>query len=300
LALEENSMDQEDLDPEAKIPGKQDAPPIHWVSAVLPGVLPFDDRTYWGDDFMSLAVEASLSGYIRNKLETGAYRLSDKVLRPLLFYAVFPRDRHRPFMEPSNPSTTRLLLEYGADPNQTVTLQVGVIRSVWQLALQWAFNSKVIQRDCYWGKSTSGRNWARNADLLVEHGADVNTWLWIRTYKGRHTYSSLYVIIDLLRGNSEARDHLALKIRDYGGRLYNGEKAYITQQYSLDDEGHQAIEFRDPAEEFASVSMEINLGGPFVAVETRQAVQEYANKLVKLLEQLPESEPPIRPESERD
>jgi hypothetical protein len=78
----------------------------------------------WEDDFMSLAVEANLTLYLKQKLEDG-YRLADKPGRPLLAYAVVPRKVVTMIQYCggdalgagfSDASMIRLLLNHHADP----------------------------------------------------------------------------------------------------------------------------------------------------------------------------------------
>jgi hypothetical protein len=179
----------------------------------------------WQDDFMSIAVQSQLSLYLETKLSSGAYKLEDKKGRPLLFYAAFPCEGQ----SQANPATTELLLKYGANPNEVFNG-----RSSWQLHLQWAYNSKVIERDFVWSKSPDGIRWAENTKLLVQYGANPNVWLWIRVSKGRTTHSPLFVVIDILRGNPKMRREVTLQLKKKGGYLYQDERAGIRSMYRLD------------------------------------------------------------------
>ena len=186
----------------------------------------------WQDDFMSIAVQSQLSLYLETKLSTGAYKLEDKKGRPLLFYAAFPCEGQ----SQANPATTELLLKYGANPNEVFNG-----RSSWQLHLQWAYNSKVIERDFVWSKSPDGIRWAENTKLLVQYGANPNVWLWIRVSKGRTTYSPLFVVIDILRGNPKVRREVTLQLKKKGGYLYQDERAVIRSLYRLDEPVQQVF-----------------------------------------------------------
>lgn len=185
----------------------------------------------WQDDFMSIAVRGGLSRYLRAKLSTGVYKLEDKKGRPLLFYAVFPYEGQ----DQANPDTTEILLKYGANPNE-----VFGTKSSWQLHLQWAYNSKVIERNFVWSKYPDGIRWGENTKLLVQYGAHPNVWLRIRGFKGRRTRSPLFVVIDILRGNPKMRREVTLQLKKRGGYLYWGEKAIIRSMYLMDEPAQQA------------------------------------------------------------
>ena len=185
----------------------------------------------WQDDFMSIAVQSQLSLYLETKLSTGAYKLEDKKGRPLLFYAAFPCEGQGQ----ADPATTELLLKYGANPNEVFNG-----RSSWQLHLQWAYNSKVIERDFVWSKSPDGIKWAENTKLLLQYGANPNVWLWIRVSKGR-TCSPLFVVIDILRGNPRMRREVTLQLKKKGGYLYQDERAVIRSMYRLDEPVQQVF-----------------------------------------------------------
>ena len=185
----------------------------------------------WQDDFMSIAVRGGLSRYLGAKLSTGVYKLEDKKGRPLLSYAVFDYGEQGQ----ANPATTEILLKYGANPNEVFNA-----RSPWQLHLQWAYNSKVIERNFLWSKYPDGIRWAENTKLLVQYGAYPNVWLWIRVFKGRSTYSPLFVVIDILRGNPEMRREVTLQLKKKGGYLFWGEKATIRSKYLMDEPAQQA------------------------------------------------------------
>jgi hypothetical protein len=185
----------------------------------------------WQDDFMSIAVQGQLSLYLEAKLSTGVYKLEDKKGRPLLFYAAFPCDGQ----DQANPAMTELLLRYRANPNEVFDG-----RSSWQLHLQWAYNSKAIERNFVWSKYPDGIRWAENTKLLVQYGANPNVWLWIRVSKGTRTYSPLFVVIDILRGNPKMRREVTLQLKKKGGYLYRGERATIRSMYRLDEPAQEA------------------------------------------------------------
>lgn len=164
-------------------------------------------------------------------MSTGAYKLGDKKGRPLLFYAAFPCEGQ----DQANPATTELLLKYGSNLNEVFDG-----RSSWQLHLQWAYNSKAIERNFVWSKYRDGIRWAENTKLLVQYGANPNVWLWIRVSKGTMAYSPLFVVIDILRGNPKMRREVTLQLKKKGGYLCLGERATIRSMYRLDEPAQRA------------------------------------------------------------
>ncbi|PMD60026.1 uncharacterized protein K444DRAFT_629870 [Hyaloscypha bicolor E] len=176
-------------------------------------------------------LQGHLSLYLEAKLSTGAYKLGDKKGRPLLFYAAFPCEGQ----DQANPATTELLLKYGSNLNEVFDG-----RSSWQLHLQWAYNSKAIERNFVWSKYRDGIRWAENTKLLVQYGANPNVWLWIRVSKGTMAYSPLFVVIDILRGNPKMRREVTLQLKKKGGYLCLGERATIRSMYRLDEPAQRA------------------------------------------------------------
>jgi hypothetical protein len=91
-----------------------------------------------------------------------------------------------------------------------------------------------------WSKYRDGIRWAENTKLLVQYGANPNVWLWIRVSKGTMTYSPLFVVIDILRGNPKMRREVTLQLKKKGGYLYLGERATIRSMYRLDEPAQRA------------------------------------------------------------
>jgi len=260
---------------------------MHWVAHIVPqrgGWPNVSDEPEHEADFMSLAVEASLIGFIQHQLETRRYNVTMKRGRPLLTFAVF-NYRDSWLETPSHPDTVKLLLAHGADPNQ-----IYENRTPWQLALQWAYNSKVIERSAFeWCRTSQGKRWTENVGAMVKAGADVNAWLWIRVWKGRRTYSPLYVIIDILRGDEGARDEAVSKMRIRGARLNYGEKDLIKQEFA--DPSRITIRTKEETRQQQLESWgRIKIGCDFLVAETWDEAIRYSKRLETLLEQIPEGE----------
>jgi hypothetical protein len=126
-------------------------------------------------NWLALAVQARLVGYVSSKLDEDPRRMS-KAGRPLLDYALRPR-RVMPLKMPHHShrdegnidlDMVRVLLEKGADPNQAVHLNDS--RSVWVLFLVSCYES--VAR----GEATdaSKRAWATAYELLLDNGARRN------------------------------------------------------------------------------------------------------------------------------
>lgn len=123
-------------------------------------------------NWLALAVQARLVGYVGSKLGEETRRLS-KSGRPLLDYALRPR-RVMPLKMPHHShreegnidlDMVRMLLEKGADPNQAVHLNDS--RPVWVLFLVSCHESALR------GEATdaSKRAWYTAYELLLDHGA---------------------------------------------------------------------------------------------------------------------------------
>ncbi|CAA9965144.1 hypothetical protein PTMSG1_08503 [Pyrenophora teres f. maculata] len=129
-------------------------------------------------NFLALMVQARLTKYVRAKLQANSRNLH-KPGRPLLDYALRPRrttpismSYHSHRDDPSvEISMVKLLLEYGADPNQPVYLNNG--KSVWALFLIFIYTSSARSKGSRGaGISASVRNaWYQACELLIEYGA---------------------------------------------------------------------------------------------------------------------------------
>ncbi|CAE7208490.1 hypothetical protein PTNB73_07634 [Pyrenophora teres f. teres] len=152
----------------------------HWTHArdsIRPIAL--DEYKEGGNcNFLALMVQARLTKYVRAKLQENSRNLH-KPGRPLLDYALRPRRRtpismpyHSHRDDPSvEISMVKLLLEYGADPNQPVYLNNG--KSVWALFIISIYAWSVrLRRSTEVGISASLRNaWYQACELLIEYGA---------------------------------------------------------------------------------------------------------------------------------
>ncbi|KAK7936644.1 uncharacterized protein PG986_015082 [Apiospora aurea] len=129
-------------------------------------------------NFLALTVQARLVGYVREKLQTDRARMK-KHGRPLLDYALRPRrvtalkmPYHSARADPSvDVKMVRLLLEFGANPNQKVNLNDR--RTVWALFLLSMYETKNRDED----DSDLTTAWHAACELLVLHGASLDCWL---------------------------------------------------------------------------------------------------------------------------
>lgn len=91
---------------------------IHWTSSLGSG---FNTEGYNSavidKDFASLAVEASLTKFMKHKLENKEYSVMSKGGMPLLKFAVC-NDKEQWLQTPSHPDMVKLLLAHGADLNK--------------------------------------------------------------------------------------------------------------------------------------------------------------------------------------
>ncbi|KAK8061161.1 hypothetical protein PG997_015382 [Apiospora hydei] len=154
----------------------------HWTHARdLPSRRGLDEYDE-GDNynFLALTVQARLVGYVREKLQTDRKRMK-KDGRPLLDYALRPRrvtalkmPYHSARADPSvDVRMIRLLLEFGASPNQDVHLNR---RTVWALFLLSMYETKNRDEDNY-DLTTA---WYAACELLVLHGASLDCWLEVQ------------------------------------------------------------------------------------------------------------------------
>ncbi|KAH6900584.1 hypothetical protein B0T10DRAFT_600858 [Thelonectria olida] len=123
-------------------------------------------------NFLALTVQARLVKYVRATLKANPHRLR-KSGRPLLDYALRPR-RVMPIKTPYHSrrdepnidlDMVRVLLEYGANHNQTVHSHED--RTVWALFLIFCWES--VNRGE--ATETSKRAWYEASEMLIERGA---------------------------------------------------------------------------------------------------------------------------------
>jgi hypothetical protein len=175
----------------------------HWTHARDPVVEKGFDVYNEGDscNFLALTVQARLVKYVRAKLQHGHTNMQKRG-RPLLDYALRPRRTTpiilRYYSQRDDLSvdvdTVRLLLEYGADPNQPVYLNEG--RTVWELFLISCHESM-----SYAGGVSPNLVEARYlaCKLLISHGAQCNGHLDLRS-PGMTVHS----VLELLFGAQKA------------------------------------------------------------------------------------------------
>lgn len=216
----------------------------------------------WRDDFMSLAVQANLSIYLREKFRQG-YRLDDKPGRPLLAYAVVPTglynleqyEHYERYLDRelgsdfSHVSMTRLLLDHGADPNavckpgdeeyhytssvwsivpsiaQALLVAAGPRQSgptIWQLSLVSG-----VRCDASNPAAPSYRNWLETMKILLEYGASPNVLVsWeagVRKCRYTETHSALFVCLLICMKHLCCDVALPRLVMSKGGRLRVGE-----------------------------------------------------------------------------
>ncbi|KAF8859935.1 hypothetical protein BDZ45DRAFT_741784 [Acephala macrosclerotiorum] len=91
------------------------------------------------DSFVSLAVQYGLCNFLADSLRRDKTLLPLKAGRPLLDYSLWPgADLHAEKRFPSNPDVTRILLQYGANPNERFNG-----RTCWEngLTFLWAISN---------------------------------------------------------------------------------------------------------------------------------------------------------------
>lgn len=181
------------------------------------------------DDLMSMAVQGSLSRYLKAKLSSGQYKLADKKGRPLLTYAICPVRLRTTIQydsiygdtlgsEIADSDTVRVLLEHGADPNQDYTWNDKAREgekdwTVWQQAI------------FYDGRHQSLYSSPSHISMLLEHGADPNVAI-------RHEESLLTYLLDAYQCWKTVGDNDCLLglLRDKGAMFLPGEKDKLNEQ----------------------------------------------------------------------
>ncbi|KAK7991117.1 hypothetical protein PG990_015397 [Apiospora arundinis] len=176
----------------------------HWTHARdLPTARGLDEYREGGNcNYLALAVQARLVCYVREKLQ--AHRtMMKKSGRPLLDYALRPRrvtaiqmpyhsDRDDPSVDVN---MVRLLLDFGASPNQQVYLNDG--RTVWALFLLSMYETKNRDED---NPDLTGA-WYAACDLLVQHGASPDCWL----EDAGSTRLTAYLVLEKVFGPEKAQ-----------------------------------------------------------------------------------------------
>lgn len=207
----------------------------------------------WEDNFMSLAVQASLTLYLSEKLSHGL-EVGAKPGRPLLAYAVTPKINPNDMLQYSDfnsdtlghgiseGSTIAVLLQHGADPNAEYlgedpwhghrgkTVANGWTQSTWTCALSQALQRSTtsVRRMRVW----NWHSWKLATKLLIEYNADPFAsviQVHIDNDRTRHIkkYTPLFVVVGLswtyLKGDKE----LPLMLIERRARLASGELALL-------------------------------------------------------------------------
>jgi hypothetical protein len=195
----------------------------HWTHARDPAMGKGVDVYNEGDscNILALTVQARLVKYVRAKLQDNPSSIQKRG-RPLLDYALRPR-RTTPIImryhsQREDPSVdvdmVRLLLEYGADPNQPVYLNGG--KTVWELFLISCHENKFTNPSgltkpttgalptsstSYAGSVSASliEAWYLACELLISHGAQSNCHLDLRSLD-----MTVHSVLELLFGIPKA------------------------------------------------------------------------------------------------
>ncbi len=217
---------------------------LHWANQEPRTSLGKDLR--WESDFMSMAVQGSLTFYLRDKINHTGYKVSQKPGRPLLKYAVVPKhaltyshfNRDDFGIEQADPCTTQLLLDHQANPNEVFHRSEFYNNpsqcSAWEGSLVWGFDQRLQSR------SFNVSRWCENTKLLLSYGADPDVAVRYKPshHINRHDFpisSALYIMISVLWRYPQYLDEITRIMVQKRARLLPGEKGKLFAE--LQDDG---------------------------------------------------------------
>ena len=159
---------------------------LHWTNLELD--LRRRDASERGEKtFLAKTVECSLKLYVTKILDSQPQLLQEKRGRPLLDYALRPRvfKWHSKTIGSVDPDMVRLLLLYGADPNQMISIYN--TRKSDQITV-WAFFLWKIWLDAkFWEYAPDNAQWVEElfavTKMLLEYGANLNLQLKCLSYQ---------------------------------------------------------------------------------------------------------------------
>jgi hypothetical protein len=169
----------------------------------------------WHDNFIAFTVRHGLVQYATLKFEKHGDRLIEKRGRPILDYACRPEPQYDDWDSAISPDLVKLLLQYGADPNEKFH---GF--SPWQNALY-----QPTKDLC---------KWFNILKLLLENGAEPNAfveWQHRETKRvwSKRRYSALYMVLknisewrslnQLDKGMEDLANEVVRILREKGGRV---------------------------------------------------------------------------------
>ncbi|KAK3314212.1 small s protein [Apodospora peruviana] len=209
---------------------------LHWTEFFETDPHIERDRPKPGDGhtstFLSFTIEQSLFRYLESKLHKSGKSIIAKPGRPLLSSACGTKPHFWLLENYIRPQTVKILLEYGADPNEVYKGE-----SCWQVALDSARHS---------GSSTAREleDLANIMRLLLDAGADPNAELkWTKeTRLGRRNY-----VTETIRRTAEEQIKITFLDRN----------AETPHYFPRDREASGLVESKKDAEHLAQLGREL-------------------------------------------